>query len=121
MMEFTYQELDTVKTQQQELLEKVDVLSHQFEEERQARLRAHAEQVLTMQELRELVEILAYRVDDIPQLVQLRDRMRAMVPPDTITQPFDTTGFALPDSAVMVPLDTDAEDEKLSGALEEMW
>jgi outer membrane murein-binding lipoprotein Lpp len=53
MMEFTYQELDTVKTQQQELLEKIDELTRQFEEEREARLRAQAEHALTLRELRE--------------------------------------------------------------------
>lgn len=60
MMEFTYQELDTVKTQQQELLAQVHELSRLFEAERAARLRAEAEHAETLQQLRELVASMSY-------------------------------------------------------------
>ncbi|MEE9271136.1 MAG: tol-pal system protein YbgF [Candidatus Krumholzibacteria bacterium] len=72
MMEFTYQELDTVKTTQKELLETIHMLSQQLDEERQARVHAQAESAQTMRELREVLEILSYRVDDTSQLLSNR-------------------------------------------------
>jgi tol-pal system protein YbgF len=115
MMEITYQELDTVKTQQQELMQKVDELSQQFDVEREARLQAEAERALALMELRELVEVLSYRFDDIPQLLEARTRVRALAAPDTarISQPYDSTGVMLPDSTAMVTSDGDSDAEKL--------
>ncbi len=114
-MEFTYQELDTVKTQQQELMQRIDELSQQYEAEREARLQAQAEHAVTLLELRELVEILSYRFDDIPQLLEARTRVRALAAPDTtrIAQPYDSSGVMLPDSVAMVPSDSDTDAEKL--------
>jgi tol-pal system protein YbgF len=91
MMEFTYLELDTVKTQQQELLQQIDELSRRFDEERAARLRAEADHAVTLQELRELVEALSYRAGDVPYA---ENRSRT-TPPDT------SVGFATPDPASM--------------------
>jgi len=115
MMEITYQELDTLKTQQQDLMAKVDDLNRQFDLERQARLRAEADRSLALAELRELVEVLSYQVGDIPQLLEARNRIRAMSTPDTTrtVQPYDSAGVMLPDSATMVELDADGDAEKL--------
>jgi tol-pal system protein YbgF len=92
MMEFTYQELDTLKTTQRELLEKLNELSYQVEEERAERLRTQAANAMTLQELREAIEILSYRIDDTaqrvdypstrPPVVISRDSLRAR--PDTL-------------------------------------
>jgi len=99
MMEFTYLELDTVKTQQQELLREIDRLSQRFDEERAARLRAEADHAVTLQELRELVETLSYRAGEVPQPMESPRR----TPPDT-----SGVGFASPDPASMEG-DTDAD------------
>jgi tol-pal system protein YbgF len=115
MMEITYQELDTVKTQQHQLMERIDELSRQFDAERDARLQAQAEHAVTLIELRELVEVLSYRFDDIPQLLEARTRVRALAAPDTsrVSQPYDSSGVMLPDSLAMVPSDSDGDAEKL--------
>jgi len=121
MMEFTYQELDTVKTQQRELLERIDQLSQRFDEEREARLTAQAEQSLTMQELRDLVEVLSTRVDDTSQLLSSNRRAGSTVQrrqsrPDAQrvdAQRADTSRYTLPDSADMMPASDDSDAEKL--------
>ena len=69
MMEFTTLQLDTVKTTQQEILEKLDKLSEQVEEERDERVRTQAVSTATMNELREAVEVLTYRISDTEQLL----------------------------------------------------
>ncbi len=102
MMEFTYLELDTVKTQQQELLSKIDGLNLRVEEEREARLRAEAELAVTLQELRELVEVLSYRVGDIPQLLENRG--------GTVKKMFPDTGA---DSTPVAPSEGDSEADRL--------
>jgi tol-pal system protein YbgF len=87
MMEFTYQQLDTVKTTQMELLRRVDELTRLYQDDREARLRTQAETELGLQELRDALEGLGFRVDDSAQL--LRERVpstattRAPVPRDT--------------------------------------
>jgi tol-pal system protein YbgF len=76
MMEFTYQQLDTVKTTQQELLRRVDELSRLYQEDRESRLQTQAEVNLALQDLREALEALGYRVDDSAQLLlQRADRV----------------------------------------------
>jgi tol-pal system protein YbgF len=117
MMEFTYQELDTVKTTQQELLGKVDALTSQLEEERDARVRSEAEQASMMEELRNLLDMLAYRFEDTSQLLANRntrgthetppsDRMNSVAP--------DTSMSGAPDSLTAVaPTDSDSEPDKL--------
>lgn len=117
MMEFTYQELDTVKTTQKELLEKIHELSAQLDGERQARIRAEAENAQTMRELREVLEILAYRMDDASQLlsdraggsdgrpVTKRDTAPVIVP-DTTVVGSDTT-------TVPPPAAGDSQSERL--------
>lgn len=72
MMEFTYQQLDTVKTTQEELLRKMDELSRLYDEERAERVRIQAETTLRLQELRDALEVLGYRVDDSAQLILQR-------------------------------------------------
>ncbi|MEJ2722283.1 MAG: hypothetical protein P8181_14280, partial [bacterium] len=62
MMDFTYQQLDTVKTTQQELLDQVNELSRLYEAEREERIRTQAELNSTIRELRETLEMLAYRM-----------------------------------------------------------
>jgi tol-pal system protein YbgF len=86
MMEFTYQELDTVKTTQRELLDRVDELTRQLEDEREARVRAEAEHALVLQELRDVLEALSFRVEDLPALVQAR-RQLYQQQPDTLIDP----------------------------------
>lgn len=115
MMEFTYQELDTLKTQQQALMAKIDELTRQFDEERQARIRTQAGHALTLQELIELVDVLSYRVGDIPQLLEARNRLLTLAAPDThrVAQPYDTSGVMLPDSGTMRLSDADSDGEKL--------
>ncbi|UCH82745.1 MAG: tol-pal system protein YbgF [Candidatus Latescibacterota bacterium] len=68
MMDFTYQQLDTVKTNQQELLDRVEELARLYEEERETRIRTQAELNLAIQELRETLDVLGYRMDDNAQL-----------------------------------------------------
>lgn len=115
MMEITYQELDTLKTRQEVLLHRIDDLTADFETERQARIRAEAEQASTLSELRELVEALSYQVGDIPQLLEARRRVQAMAAPDTSAygQPHGGMGVAQSDSLAMVPSPGDSESDKL--------
>ncbi len=68
MMDFTYQQLDTVKTTQKELLDQVSELSRLYEAEREERVRTQAELNLAIRELRETLDVLAYRMDDNAQL-----------------------------------------------------
>jgi tol-pal system protein YbgF len=92
MMEFTYQQLDTVKTTQQELLRRMDELTRLYQEDRDERLRTQAETALAMQEIRDALEALGYRVDDSAQL--LLQRATPTTPPrsTTTTVPADTSG-----------------------------
>ena len=80
MMEFTYQQLDTVKTTQQELLRRVDELSRLYEEDREGRLQTQAEVNLALQDLRDALEALGYRVDDSAQLLLQRSTPATVVP-----------------------------------------
>ena len=68
MMDFTYQQLDTVKTNQQEILDQVNELSRLYLEEREERVRTQAELNFAIRELRETLDILGYRMDDNAQL-----------------------------------------------------
>ncbi len=79
MMEFTYQQLDTVKTTQKELLRRMDELTRLYQDDREARLRTQAETELGLQELRDALETLGFRVDDSAQL----QRERAASTPTT--------------------------------------
>ncbi len=72
MMEFTYQQLDTVKTTQMELLRRMDEITRLYQDDREARLRTQAETQLGLQELRDALEALGYRVDDSAQLLRER-------------------------------------------------
>jgi tetratricopeptide (TPR) repeat protein len=72
MMEFTYQQLDTVKTTQEELLQRMDELTRLYDDERAERVRIQAETTLMLQELRDALEVLGYRVDDSAQLILQR-------------------------------------------------
>jgi tol-pal system protein YbgF len=110
MMEFTYQELDTVKTTQRELLDRVETLTRQLDEERDARVRAEAEHNQVMEELRGVLEALSYSMEDLPQLLA-RNRMlagnrRSMV--DTVHAGADT---AMADSIVPPPPPSEADSD----------
>jgi tol-pal system protein YbgF len=114
MMDFTYQQLDTVKTTQRELLDRVDNLSTQMELDRDARVRAEAEYALVLSELREVLEALSYRVEDLPTLLA---RQRRENPRPAVSAMFDTT---MADSAATdsiapppPPVETDSEADKL--------
>lgn len=115
MMEFTYQELDTVKTTQRELLDRVNVLSHQLEAEHEARVRSEAEHALVLGELRDVLEALSYRMEDLPQLLARSRAARA-------TQlAMSDTAYARGDSAAMAdsivppppPSEADSDSDKL--------
>lgn len=67
MMEITYQELDTLKVQQQVLIDRLDELTRLYESEREERLRTQADAAATLQELRAAVDALGYRIDDASQ------------------------------------------------------
>lgn len=112
MMDFTYQQMDTVKTTQRELLERVDDLSRQVESEREARVRSEADNAQLMLELREVLEALSYRVEDLPQLLQ---QHRAANPRGAAT--FDSTmaDSAAADSIVPPPppAEGDSDADKL--------
>ncbi len=88
MMEFTYQQLDTVKTTQEELLRRVDELTRLYQEDRGERIRIQAETSVALQELRDALEALGYRVDDSAQLL-LQRATPAIAPPTRA--PYDTT------------------------------
>jgi tol-pal system protein YbgF len=87
MMEFTYQQLDTVKTTQAELLRRVDELARLYEADRDERVRIQAETAFNLQELRDALETLGYRVDDSAQLIM--QRAAPVTPPPRA--PIDTT------------------------------
>jgi tol-pal system protein YbgF len=80
MMEFTYLQLDTVKTTQQELLRRVDELSRLYQEDREGRLQTQAEVNLALQDLRDALETLGYRVDDSAQLLLQRSTPETVSP-----------------------------------------
>lgn len=89
MMEFTYQQLDTVKTTQEELLRRVDELSRLYDTDREERLRIQAETAFTLQEVRDALEALGYRLDDSAQLILQRSTPTLTAPPRA---PRDTAG-----------------------------
>lgn len=96
MMEFTYQQLDTVKTTQEELLRRMDKLTRLYEDDREERLRIQAETSFTLQELRDALEVLGYRVDDSAQLI-LQRATPVVTPPARVrydTARADTGGAA---------------------------
>jgi tol-pal system protein YbgF len=111
MMEFTYQQLDTVKTTQQELLRRVDELSRLYQEDRDGRLQTQAEMNLALQDLRDALEALGYRVEDNAQLF-LQRSTPATVP--TARPLADTLGAGQPGtSAMAAPAVADDEAGKL--------
>jgi TolA-binding protein len=120
MMEFTYQELDTVKTTQRELLDRVDELTRQLENEREARVRAEADRALVLEELRDVLEALSFRVEDLPAL--MRDRIQRIeqqpvtfnpaLPPDSASAAVDTAATATIEPPPP-PSQGDADDQKL--------
>jgi tol-pal system protein YbgF len=91
MMEFTYQQLDTVKTTQKELLRRVDELSRLYEQDRETRLQTQADMNAALQELRDALEALGYRVDESAQIV-LQRSSRSTTPrlPPVVEAPEDT-------------------------------
>jgi len=114
MMEFTYQQLDTVKTTQQELLRRVDELSRLYQEDRDSRLQTQAEMNLALQDLRDALEALGYRVEDNSQLM-LQRTTPVVIPsfpqrrPDTAA--VDTLGGAGQPGPSAVAAPTVADDE----------
>lgn len=103
MMEFTYQQLDTVKTTQKELLRRVDELSRLYQEDRDARLRTQAETTAALQDLRDALEALGYRVDDSAQMLLQRSNPAVTAPvPSSQSTPPDTAA-ALTQGGVMAP------------------
>jgi tol-pal system protein YbgF len=102
MMDFTYQQLDTVKTNQQELMAQIDELSRLYQEEREERIRTQAELNFTIRELREALEVLGYRMDDNAQLFMSGATAAALSPraavdslfhrPDSLTAGPDSAG-----------------------------
>ncbi len=91
MMEFTYQQLDTVKTTQQELLRRMDELTRLYQSDRSERLRTQAETSAAIQDLRDALEALGYRVDNSAQLM-LQGSTPTTPPPRP--GPTDTTARA---------------------------
>jgi tol-pal system protein YbgF len=91
MMEFTYQQLDSVKTTQQELLRRVDELSRLYQEDRDTRLQTQADINQSLQDIRDALEALGYRVEDNAQLLLQRST------PVIVTQP----SFRRPDTAAV--------------------
>jgi len=117
MMEFTYQQLDTVKTTQQELLRRVDELSRMYQEDRDSRLQTQADMNQALLDLRDALEALGYRVEDNAQLL-LQRTTPTTVPSAPKTRP-DTTaadaqGAGQPGvGAVAAPTVADDEAGKL--------
>lgn len=114
MMEFTYQQLDTVKTTQQELLRRVDELSRLYQEDRDGRLQTQAEMNLALQDLRDALEALGYRVEDNAQLLLQRTTPATVTTapqrrPDTAA--VDTPGAAGQPGAGVGVTPTVADDE----------
>jgi tol-pal system protein YbgF len=83
MMEFTYQQLDTVKTTQAELLRRMDELTRLYEQDRAERTRIQAETSSALQELRDALDALGYRVDEGAQLMLQRTTPRTPPPART--------------------------------------
>ncbi len=101
MMEFTYQQLDTVKTTQKELLRRVDELSRLYQEDRDARLRTQAETTAALQDLRDALDALGYRVDDSAQMLLQRSTPAVTLPvPFARTAPADTAAGGVQGGAV---------------------
>jgi tol-pal system protein YbgF len=108
MMEFTYQELDTVKTTQQELLERIDELTLLYEQEREMRVRTQAENALALKEIRDALEMLAFRVDDSAQLIMSRQNMSTLfrIAGAVDSLGADSLGTALTDSLFLAARDS---------------
>ena len=119
MMEFTYQELDTVKTTQQELLERIDNLTQLYENEREERIRTQAETSLALREMRDAMEILAYQLDDNAQLFLRRATPTTIhgAAADVVASAVDSLFGESPDSAAVdsigAPVIADDEAGKL--------
>ena len=110
MMEFTYQQLDTVKTTQMELLRRMDELTRLYQDDRETRLRTQAETDLRMQELRDALEALGFRVDDSAQLV--RERSAAAATRSAFERP-DTTAPPSVGATAEPPIVSDDDAGKL--------
>ena len=95
MMEFTYQELDSVKTVQAELLQKLNAIERQMAADRQQNVRTRADFTAMMQELRDLVETLGYQITDFrPTSPPSRQTETSRpTPPPVETSPDTATGF----------------------------
>jgi tol-pal system protein YbgF len=116
MMEFTYQQLDTVKTTQQELLRRVDELTRLYQEDRDNRLQTQAEMNAALQDLRDALEALGYRVEDNAQLLLQRSTPATVITaplwrPDTAA--VDTSGAAGQPGAGSAPAVADDEAGRL--------
>jgi tol-pal system protein YbgF len=123
MMEFTYSQLDTVKTRQEELLQKVDDIARRMDEERDQRLRSEAETALAVQQMRDALETLSYRIEDAYQLLNGGQPIARPVHPRqtrpdssslTNAMPTDTTAVGVADTtAISPPSDSDSDADKL--------
>jgi len=98
MMEITNAELDSVKTVQQELLQRLDVMAAQMEADREERTRTQAENSLALQELRDVVETLSYRIDENSQLIASKGGVTYVPTPIPTPHARTDSAAALPDS-----------------------
>lgn len=113
-MEFTYAQLDTVKTQQQLLMERLDLLERQMALANENQLQTNADTGLLIQDIRLALEQLGFRIEDNSQLLQ------SLQPTQMTTRPVivvdSTLGDSLglyPDSTAMVPGPGDSEADRL--------
>jgi len=113
MMEFTYLELDTLKTTQAELLEKVDEVSRQLEEEREARISSQAEAAATISELRRSMEILSYRLEDYMQILASLDPSFVVHRPDSASWGGARPDMVGADSLTAAPPEQGGESSKV--------
>ena len=115
-------ELDSLKTVNRELLQQIDEATAQIEADREERTRIRAEDSLALQELRDVIETLSYRIDENSQLIAAKSGSVVYVPMPVPVVRHDSTqvgadSLATPDSSQTPPgppdLDPDSESDRL--------
>ena len=90
-MELTYAEIDSMKAVQQELLQRIDDLSAQIEANQGSDTQSVADNTLALQEIRDQMEMLSYRIDENAQLIAQKSGGPVPVPIPVRADSSDTT------------------------------
>jgi len=117
--ELAYRQVDTLRTRQEDILRRLDEITRQLAEEREANLLSRAKSESNLDEMEATLEILANKIDANTQLLASitgskqtwTSPPRTKVPVDTVSS--ESSGRGAPDSAAAHPSIGEGDAEKL--------